>query len=183
MRVIKSPLLAGALVLCMGSVACRDSTGKPTEQRTPSPPASSSAEPHPATSAAAQPVRRGPRVYVSNEDSNNISVIDSITDEITGTIFVGKRPRGIRLSPDGKTLFVALSGSPKEPPGTHDAGRLPADRAADGVALVDVATEKLLRTIPSGQDPECFDLTPDGKVLYVSNEEAGQATVVEIASG
>src|SRR5258708_19237662 len=151
MRVIKSPLLAGALVLCMESVACRDSTGKPTEQRTPSPPASSSAEPHPATGAAAQPGRRGPRVYVSNEDSNNISVIDSATDEVTGTIFVGKRPRGIRLSPDGKMLFVALSGSPKDPPGARaDAARPLADRAADGVALVDVATEKLVRTIPSG---------------------------------
>jgi YVTN family beta-propeller protein len=121
---------------------------------------------------------------VSNEDSNNISVIDSATDEVTGTIFVGKRPRGIRISPDGKTIFVALSGSPKEPPGARsDAGRPPADRAADGIALVDVATETLVRTIPSGKDPECFDFTPDGKLLYVSNEEAGQASVVDVASG
>ena len=121
---------------------------------------------------------------MSNEDSNDISIIDAATDEVTATIFVGKRPRSIRLSPDGTMLLVALSGSPKDPPGARtDAGRPPPDRAADGIALVDVASEKVLRTIPSGKDPECFDFTPDGKFLYVSNEEAAQASVVELSSG
>src|SRR6185503_7078136 len=116
-----------------------------------SPPASAAPSAAPAASA---PVKaKGPRVYVSNEDSNDISIIDSATDEVTANIFVGKRPRGIRLSPDGTMLLVALSGSPKDPPGARsDAGRPPPDRAADGIALVDVATEKLVRTIPSGKD-------------------------------
>jgi YVTN family beta-propeller protein len=186
----RSPLLLTALfAVVLWLPSCRNDGSKPSEiepapsgaQATRVPEAAPSDK---ATAAAsASPTVHGPLVYVSNEDSNNITIIDSDTDEVAGSIFVGKRPRGIRLSPDGKTLFVALSGSPKEPPGARDGGRPPADRAADGIALVNVATQKLVRTIPSGQDPECFDFTPDGKLLYVSNEEAAQATVVEIDSG
>src|SRR5580704_17808922 len=58
----------------------------------------------------------GYQVYVSNEKSGDITVIDGSTLKVTGTIPVGKRPRGIHVSPDGKTLYVALSGTPIEGP-------------------------------------------------------------------
>jgi YVTN family beta-propeller protein len=108
-------------------------------------------------SSGSQPA--GPRVYVSNEESNDISVIDGATDRVVATVFVGKRPRGLRLSPDGRTLFVAVSGSPKAPPGVDESSLPPPDRAADGIALVDVATLKLVKTLESGDDLESFDLT------------------------
>src|SRR5215813_10900698 len=114
-----------------------------------------------------------PLVYVSNEESTEISLIDSSTDRLVGNIFVGKRPRGIKISPDGKSLFVALSGSPMAPP----------DRSADGIAVVDMAAGRLARTLSTGEDPESFDFTPDGKTLYVSNEDAGTVTVVSLPSG
>ena len=73
----------------------------------------------------------GPFVYVSNEESTEISMIDASTDAVVANIFVGKRPRGIKVSPDGKSLFVALSGSPMAPPGTDQSKVPPADRAAE----------------------------------------------------
>jgi YVTN family beta-propeller protein len=177
-----SRLLAVYMLVAGCREQSRHSEAQPTAMASAAPSAIASAAP--SASVAAIPKPRGPRVYVSNEDSNDISIIDALTDEVAGTIFVGKRPRGIRLSPDGKRIFVALSGSPKEPPGAaRDAGRPPADRAADGIAIVDVAEAKLLRSIPSGKDPECFDFSPDGKLLYVSNEEAAQATVIEVSTG
>ena len=45
------------------------------------------------------------------------------------------------------------------------------------------ATRKLVRTITSGNDPEAFDLSPDGKRIYVSNEDAAEMTAIDIASG
>ena len=42
---------------------------------------------------------------------------------------------------------------------------------------------KLLRTLESGQDPESFDLSRDGKTLYVSNEETAEMSVLDLASG
>ncbi len=69
----------------------------------------------PKESKQAQGESAAPReyVYVSNEDSRNITVIDAATDSVVATIEVGTRPRGIKVSPDGKTVYVALSGSPK----------------------------------------------------------------------
>ena len=66
---------------------------------------------------------------------------------------VGKRPRGIKLSRDGKTLYVALSGSPRGGPGVDESKLPPADRAADGVGVVDVASRKLVRTLHERPGP------------------------------
>ncbi len=126
---------------------------------------------------------RGPLVYVSNEESTEISVIDGTTDTLLTRIFVGKRPRGIKVSPDGKSLFVALSGSPIAPPGTDESKLPPPDRAADGIAIVDLVTQKLQRTLSTGEDPESFDISSDGSTLYVSNEDVGTASVVRLPSG
>ena len=35
----------------------------------------------------------------------------------------------------------------------------------------------------SGQDPESFDISPDGKFIYVSNEDAAEMSVLDLASG
>ncbi len=48
-------------------------------------------------------------VYVSNEKDGTISVIDSNTLAVTQTVKVGRRPRGITLSKDGKFLFICAS--------------------------------------------------------------------------
>src|SRR4051794_4455795 len=61
------------------------------------------------------------RLLVSNEDSGDISVIDLERDEVVGTVAVGKRPRGIRAAGDGRSVFVALSGSPKAGPHVDEA--------------------------------------------------------------
>jgi len=49
-------------------------------------------------------------VYVTNERGGDLSVIAGGVNEVVATIPLGKRPRGIKVSPDGTQLFVALSG-------------------------------------------------------------------------
>jgi hypothetical protein len=44
--------------------------------------------------------------------------------------------------------------------------------SADGIGVVDLAT-KLARKY-GGDDPEVFDLSPDGSTIHVSNEDAAQ---------
>lgn len=123
------------------------------------------------------------RLYVSDETGGNVVVIDPVAGRVLARIAVGKRPRGIRASRDGTQLFVALSGSPIAGPGVDESSLPPADRAADGIGLVDLETQRLLRTLTSGPDPESFDLSPDGKTLYVSNEDTAEMSVLDLASG
>jgi len=122
------------------------------------------------------------RIYITNEASGDLSVIDSARHEVIATVKLGKRPRGIHASPDRKTIYVALSGSPMAPPGVDESTLPPPDRTADGIGVFDVESNKLLRVIPSGSDPEEFDLSKDGKLLYVSNEDDAAVSIVDIAA-
>ena len=137
------------------------------------------------------------QIFVSNEKSGDLTVINGGDFKVTATIPVGKRPRGIHASPDGKTVYVALSGTPISAPPKLDANGSPifekghgddddnakSDKAADGIGVVDVATKKFLRKIPAGSDPEQFSLSADGQQLYISNEDVGTASVLDIANG
>ncbi|MBZ2186519.1 MAG: beta-propeller fold lactonase family protein [Bryobacter sp.] len=124
----------------------------------------------------------GYRVYVTNEASGDLTVIDSEKMEAVARIPLGKRPRGIHASPDGKTIYVALSGSPIAGPGVDESTLPPPDKSADGIGVFDVASQKLLRVIHSGSDPEEFDLSRDGKLIYVSNEDVGGASILDLAT-
>jgi len=125
----------------------------------------------------------GPRVYVTNESSGDISVIDAATQSVVATIKVGKRPRGVVVTRDGRALYVALSGSPNAGPGVDPKTLPPPDRSADGVGEIDLATNRLVRVIHAGNDPEQLDVSADGTRLYVANEDAAQASVVDLGSG
>lgn len=123
--------------------------------------------------------------YVTNEDSQELTVIDTRNDSAVASIPVGTRPRGVRVSQDGRTVFVALSGSPRCPPTMPDkeCEKLKADKSKDGIAVVDAVTRTVTRVLPGGSDPETFDISRDGRTLFVSNEDAGTASIVDIASG
>jgi YVTN family beta-propeller protein len=137
------------------------------------------------------------QVYVTNERSGDVTIIDGATNKVVTTIPVGKRPRGIHPGPDGGTIYVALSGTPIEGPPELDANGNPifkrdkdddddddaADKSADGIGLLDVATRKLVKKISVGSDPEEFDISRDGTRLFVSNEDVKTASSVNITNG
>lgn len=149
---------------------------------------------YPLTGQAAQNYQ----VYVSNEKSGDVTVINGSDNQVIDTIPVGKRPRGIHTGPDGKTVYVALSGTPIAAPPPLDAKGNPLfqkakdeddddgvkpDKSADAIGVVDVATRRLRGKISAGSDPEEFSLSKDGTRLYVSNEDFKAASVINIATG
>lgn len=125
------------------------------------------------------------RAYVSNEDGQSVSVLDTHSAANIATIDVGKRPRGLKLSRDGSRLFVAVSGLPKCPPHVPDeeCAKLERDLKADGIAIVDTALRKVIKVLAAGSDPEQFAMSGDGKRLYVANEDVGLLSVVDVGAG
>lgn len=131
-------------------------------------------------------------VCVSNERSGDVSIIDGGSRETMATIAVGKRPRGIHPSPDGRYLYVALSGTPSTGPPKLDAQGKPifkevdedeVDHSAHGIGVVDLHRRKFLKKLPAGSDPEEFAVSQDGGKLYISNEDVATASVLDIADG
>ena len=102
-------------------------------------------------------------IYVSNEETNLVHMIDGATLKEKGRIAIGNGPRGMVLSPDGKTLYVAVSKD----------NRFVAVAAGDGA---------ILGSIPSGPDPETFAVSPDGKWIYAANEDDSLLSVIDIGA-
>lgn len=101
--------------------------------------------------------------YVSSEKDQALTLIDLTTLSVKGTIPTCKRGRHIQLTAD-HLIMLACSDS----------------NAAD---VIDPATGKSVRRIPLSDDPEAFDVSPDGKTLYVSNEDEGAVSFIDAANG
>jgi YVTN family beta-propeller protein len=123
------------------------------------------------------------RVFVTNERSGTLSVIDGTSQRVVATIPLGKRPRGLKASPDGKLLYVALSGSPIAGPGVDEDKLPPADKGADGIGVVDLSTLRLVRVLRGVSDPEQLAIGTDGRHLYVASEDTGKAVVLDASDG
>jgi YVTN family beta-propeller protein len=133
--------------------------------------------------ATSKPAVSGYRVLVTNEQAGTLSVLDGATRKLVATVPLGKRPRGLKLSPDGKLLYVALSGSPIAGPGV-DASKLPPpDKGADGIGVLDLASMKLLRVLRGVSDPEQLAVSADGKRLFIASEDTGRAIVLDAVTG
>jgi PQQ-dependent catabolism-associated beta-propeller protein len=102
-------------------------------------------------------------VFVSNEQTNNVAVIDPKKDyKIIDWIATSQRPRDMHFDGEHRLLYVACGGD-------------------DVIDVIDVAARKVVDHISTGRSPEMFILTRDGKALYVSNEGASAVQEIGIA--
>jgi putative membrane protein len=113
------------------------------------------------------------RIFVTNERDGKILVLDSKTDKVISTIETNVRARGIRLSPDQKTVYVALS-SPMKKRYNPDSNK---------IAAIDADSGKIIASYKVGSDPEQLSLDKHGTILYASNEDAGTATAIDLKTG
>lgn len=92
----------------------------------------------------------GTKVYVANQDSNTVSVIDTASHIVIATIPVGDSPCGLAITPDGTEVYVT-------------------NQVDDNVSVINTATNSVVATIPVGSDPIPIAITPNGKKGYVGN--------------
>ncbi len=101
------------------------------------------------------------RLFVANANTDDITVINTLTDEVTETVSLlpyagapyGTTPNGLAVSPDENTLYVANAGN-------------------NDVAVIDITTpgrSVVKGLIPAGWYPTAVALTHDGKTLFIAN--------------
>jgi len=112
-------------------------------------------------------------VYVANAASNDISVIDTATNNVTATVKVGNLPYKITVAPDGKKVYAVNSGIPPDYQGT--------------VSVIDTATNTITTTVNVEKNPHGIAVTPDGTKVYVVNSNSypyykGTVSVIDTAT-
>lgn len=103
------------------------------------------------------------RLYTANSFSDNVSVVDTSSNEVVATVGVGKAPGWAVLSPDGTQLYVSNS-------------------QGSSISVIDVATNAVVRTIPTAAGPIGLAFTPDGTRLVVTYLQ-GTVSVMTLATG
>jgi len=128
---------------------------------------------------------------VTNWCSYDLSIVDVATGTEVERLDLGRYPRGIAITPDSATAYIALMGafdvlvldledlsldrvadigrSPRHLVLSPDGDTLYATLNGEGVvARIDLATEEVTK-ITTGEAPRSMDIAADGRSLYVVN--------------
>jgi YVTN family beta-propeller protein len=105
-------------------------------------------------------------VYIANSESNSVSVLNSTSDRIAGTIVLPRRsrPLGVALSPNGRDLYTADGGSNR-------------------VSVIDTKTRRIVASLQAGRQPVSVAVSPDGRTLYTANSGSGNLSVINARTG
>jgi YVTN family beta-propeller protein len=103
-----------------------------------------------ASSRAADPAKVKQKLYVTNSDGDDITVIDTATNKVIGRIEVGLHPHGIAVPAAQDFILVTIEGTK---PGQ--------------LVWIDPQTDKVTQKMDIGPAPNQLAVTPDGKTAYV----------------
>ena len=143
-------------------------------------------------------------VYSTMQDSDELVAIDISTQKIKWRTKTGAMPADVYGSPDGKHLFVGLTGSDsvevfdiageqprsvqriKTGDGAH-AFRAAGDgrhlfvsnRVANTISKIDMQALRVVDGFPAPGGPDCMDVSADGRWLYVSARWARKMLVID----
>jgi YVTN family beta-propeller protein len=149
-------------------------------------------------------------LFVTNTKSESVSIIDTDTLEVVGTIPLGRgKPNRIVFHPDGKTAWVVydkgrdlgvidaetrklvrrvrIGGNPYNLAFTPDGRRLlvldwSSDTSNDEVIFYDLEAKKIEGRVEVSTWPAHGVFSRDGRFVYVSGETAGDVTVIDVAT-
>ena len=143
-------------------------------------------------------------VFVTLQQSGRLAAFDLATQALKWNMPIGNAPAGVVMLPDDKRLLVALTGEdriavvdPKDGSvksslqtgkGAHNFfpkgdGRhyFLSNRVEGTVSLIDTKDDpKVVGSVRIPGGPDCMDITPDGKELWVTQRFLRRVAIVDI---
>lgn len=140
-------------------------------------------------------------LYVTNNNSANVSVIRTSDNMVTATIPVQTEPSGLTALPNGNYVYVANSGSnnvsvirisDNTVTATIPLGQFPygiaattagdyvyvANKGSDNVSVIRTSDNTVISTITVGSGPTSICALPNGNYIYVTNEASNTISVI-----
>lgn len=125
--------------------------------------------------------------FVALAITNEIAVVDLSKGTILNKIPVGVCPYAVIISEDKKLAFVSNFGGPHAQSGDMTEKSAGTDVAVDdrsvalrgSVTVIDVQSRKKIAEITTRIHPESMTLSPDGKLLYVTDDSGDGISVID----
>ena len=201
MNVLPRSLLTFAAFLIVGLAGCADRPEwlQPT-------PMGSLAQQQAQQQATIQSASLSPRIYVANESTNDVSVIDATTFQPIGTIpSLNHSTHDLAVSRDGRRLYatnlasgrVSVIDTVKRETiasiytgerchvvalNNDDSQLWVANIGENTISIVDTKTFRILGTIPVGKGPTGLAFSHDGRFAFVSGQGDKTVGVVDTAT-
>ena len=145
-------------------------------------------------------------IFVSNEKTNNIIVIDPASYKVVKDIKVARRPRDMHFNADHSRLYVACGdddvidildvaklqvvGKLKTGPSPEafaideKRGRIyVSDEEGSSLAVIDMEQDAIVQEVPTGAEPEGVLVGEDGKTVYVTSEAGDLVHAIDADTG
>lgn len=158
------------------------------------------------TAAAAPAIPTGPKIFVANESSNSVSVIDANSLNVVATIdSLNHSTHDLAVTRDGRLAFATNLASGRI--SVIDTQRLEtvasiytgsrshvvnvtndnrhvwvANISDDNISIVDTGNFRILGTIPVGKGPTGMTFSRDGRFAFVSNQGDRNVQIIDTTS-
>jgi YVTN family beta-propeller protein len=93
--------------------------------------------------------------------SNSVTLVDTATNKVKGTIYVGRSPHEAFFTPDGRELWVAVRGE-------------------DYISVIDPKEMKEMRRIKTANGPGMVLFRPDGRYAFVPSSFTPELDVIDV---
>ncbi len=103
----------------------------------------------------------GSRLYLSNESTETLDIVDAKTLEVTNSIPLSGRPNNLAIHKNGTRLYIAIQGT------------------GGGVDIIDTESEENIRTIRILRGVHNTFITPDSKYVVAGSTGGGGATIID----
>ena len=103
----------------------------------------------------------GSRLYLSNESTEMLDIVDARTLKVTNSIPLSGRPNNVAIHENGTRLYVAIQGT------------------GGGVDIIDTEAEENIRFIRILRGVHNTFITPDSKYVVAGSTGGGGATIID----